>query len=325
MTLTELKSQEEYSKAISSPNLSVLHFLASWAPECGTVTAVLQELTKEKVLEGKVTFYQLSAEDLPEVSMKHEIVAVPTVLLFKGGKAVDRVDGVNGVELTKKTRSHAEAGPAVSFPQAPKEDLNSKLKRLINSHKCMLFMKGNPEEPKCGFSRTTIGILNDLKADYGTFDILTDDEVRQGLKEFSNWPTYPQLYIDGELIGGLDIIKEMVESGDLKDMLPTKVTLESRLSTLTHSAPVMVFMKGSPSEPKCGFSKQLMGILEEPGVSFKTFDILSDEEVRQGLKKFSNWPTYPQVYVKGDLIGGLDIIKELVESGDLLATLKGEA
>lgn len=323
MALTEIKTEAEYSKAISSSALSTIHFLASWAPECATVTAAMQELIKEEALKGKVTFYQLAAEELSEISMKHEIVAVPTVLLFKGGKAVDRVDGVNAIELTKKVRSHA--GSTVTLPQAPKEDLNSKLKRLISSHKCMLFMKGNPDEPKCGFSRTTVGILSDLQADYGTFDILTDDAVRQGLKEFSNWPTYPQLYIDGELIGGLDIIKEMVESGDLKDMLPKKVSLESRLSTLINSAPILVFMKGSPSEPKCGFSKQLMGILEETKVTFKTFDILQDEEVRQGLKKFSNWPTYPQVYVKGDLIGGLDIIKELKEAGDLVPTLKGEA
>jgi len=323
MALTEIKTEAEYSKAISSSSLSTIHFLASWAPECATVTAAMQELIKEEALKGKVTFYQLAAEELSEISMKHEIVAVPTVLLFKGGKAVDRVDGVNAIELTKKVRSHA--GSTVTLPQAPKEDLNSKLKRLISSHKCMLFMKGNPDEPKCGFSRTTVGILSDLQADYGTFDILTDDAVRQGLKEFSNWPTYPQLYIDGELIGGLDIIKEMVESGDLKDMLPKKVSLESRLSTLINSAPILVFMKGSPSEPKCGFSKQLMGILEETKVTFKTFDILQDEEVRQGLKKFSNWPTYPQVYVKGDLIGGLDIIKELKEAGDLVPTLKGEA
>jgi glutaredoxin-related protein len=68
-----------------------------------------------------------------------------------------------------------------------------------------------------------------------------------------------------------------------------------------------------------------MEILKETKVEFATFDILTDDEVRQGLKKFSNWPTYPQVYVKGDLIGGLDIIKEVQESGDLVPTLKGEA
>jgi len=269
----------------------------------------------------------LQAESLPEISMKHEIVAVPTVLLFREGKAIDRVDGVNAAELTKKVKSHASAklsDLSLGSIPAPKEDLDSKLKRLINAHKCMLFMKGHPDEPKCGFSKQTVAILQGLNAQYGTFDILTDDEVRQGLKTYSNWPTYPQLYIDGDLIGGLDIIKEMVEAGELQTMIPTKEDLDDKLKKLVNKAPVMVFMKGDPQTPKCGFSRQLMEILHETKLGFETFDILSDEEVRQGLKKFSNWPTYPQVYVKGELVGGLDIIKEIKEAGELVPTLKGE-
>ena len=83
-------------------------------------------------------------------------------------------------------------------------------------------------------------------------------------------------------------------------------------------------MKGDPVAPKCGFSRQTVELFESLNAEYATFDILSDDEVRQGLKTFSNWPTYPQVYVKGELVGGLDIIKELNESGDLLSTLKGE-
>lgn len=67
----------------------------------------------------------------------------------------------------------------------------------------MLFMKGDPSTPKCGFSRQTVELLQSLNAEFGSFDILTDEEIRQGLKTYSDWPTYPQLYIDGQLIGGL--------------------------------------------------------------------------------------------------------------------------
>jgi len=320
----EIKSESDYTQAISAPVMAVVHFLADWAPECGTIKAVLEELGKDQSL-AEVKFYQLQAENLPEISMKHEIVAVPTVLLFRQSKAIDRVDGVNAVELTKKVKAHAATKLPLGTIPAPKEDLETKLKRLINANKCMLFMKGHPAEPKCGFSRQTVAILNGLDAQYGTFDILTDEEVRQGLKTFSNWPTFPQLYIDGDLIGGLDIIKEMIEAGELQSIIPIKVKLEDRLKKLVSKAPVMVFMKGDPETPKCGFSRTLMEIFKETKVEFETFDILTDEEVRQGLKKFSNWPTYPQVYVKGDLIGGLDIIKEIKESGDLVPTLKGEA
>ncbi len=125
-------------------------------------------------------------------------------------------------------------------------------------------------------------------------------------------------------LGGLDIVKEMNASGELSSMLPKKkASLTERLRALIHQAPVMVFMKGNRKDPKCGFSRQLMEILEETGVAFQTFDILQDEEVRQGLKEFSKWPTYPQVYVKGNLVGGLDIIKEIKEAGELVATLNG--
>lgn len=81
-------------------------------------------------------------------------------------------------------------------------------------------------------------------------------------------------------------------------------------------------MKGLPSAPQCGFSRQIIEILDESGVPYDAFNILEDEEVRQGLKEFSNWPTYPQLYVKGELVGGLDICKELVEEGELSEMLQ---
>ena len=97
--------------------------------------------------------------------------------------------------------------------------------------------------------------------------------------------------------------------------------LDERLRALTHQSPVVLFMKGNVDEPRCGFSRQAVALLQEEKVAFTTFDILSDEDVRQGLKKYSNWPTYPQLYGDGKLIGGLDIMKELKEEGELAASL----
>ena len=75
----------------------------------------------------------------------------------------------------------------------------------------MLFMKGSPQAPRCGFSRQMVELLAEVKATYGYFDVLTDETVRQGIKAYSNWPTFPQLYINGELVGGLDICKELAK------------------------------------------------------------------------------------------------------------------
>jgi len=80
---------------------------------------------------------------------------------------------------------------------------------------------------------------------------------------------------------------------------------------------VVLFMKGTPVFPQCGFSAAVVGILSELGVKFKAFDVLKDPELRQGIKSFSNWPTIPQLYVKGEFVGGCDIVKEMFEDGEL--------
>ena len=129
---------------------------------------------------------------------------------------VDYVNGefIGGLDIVKEMISNGEFQQLI-----PEQDLNTKLKSLINRERIMLFMKGSPDTPKCGFSRVTVQILKDQKVEFGTFDILTDEEVRQGLKEYSDWPTFPQLYIDGELVGGLDILKELVTSGEFATMV----------------------------------------------------------------------------------------------------------
>jgi Grx4 family monothiol glutaredoxin len=94
-------------------------------------------------------------------------------------------------------------------------------------------------------------------------------------------------------------------------------SVEDRCKELIESAPVMLFMKGTPSNPQCGFSRTIVGLLNKAGIEFSSFDILADEEVRQALKVFSNWPTYPQLYGHGTLVGGVDIVRELFEEGSL--------
>jgi monothiol glutaredoxin len=98
-------------------------------------------------------------------------------------------------------------------------DLSKQIENLVTSSKIVLFMKGNADMPMCGFSANTVAILKDLSIPFNTFNILNDPEIRQGLKDFSNWPTYPQLYVNGKLIGGNDIVTEMYNSGELQDYL----------------------------------------------------------------------------------------------------------
>ncbi|CAF1136926.1 unnamed protein product [Adineta steineri] len=191
-------------------------------------------------------------------------------------------------------------------------------------------MKGTPTDPQCGFSRQACHILDDNKIKYSTFDVLSDQNIREQLKKHSNWNTYPQLFVDGELIGGLDIMKQMIENGEFDLKLNQQKTHEKEkdmkkyLESLINQAPLMLFIKGTAETPRCGFTKELLNLLDNANIKdFKTFDILQDENVRQKLKEYSSWQTYPQVYVNGQFVGGLDILKQMNEEGTLVQTLKG--
>lgn len=93
--------------------------------------------------------------------------------------------------------------------------------------------------------------------------------------------------------------------------------LQQRIESLIGSSPVFVFMKGNKLMPQCGFSNNVVQILQSLAIPFETFDVLSDPEIRQGIKEYSDWPTIPQVYVKGEFIGGSDILIEMYNSGEL--------
>ncbi|PJZ64161.1 monothiol glutaredoxin, Grx4 family [Leptospira wolffii] len=99
------------------------------------------------------------------------------------------------------------------------KELKDKIEGMIGSKKVFLFMKGTPDAPMCGFSAGVTNVLRSLGTDYGSFNVLSDQNVREGIKEFANWPTIPQLYIDGEFIGGHDIVVEMAKSGELQKKL----------------------------------------------------------------------------------------------------------
>jgi Grx4 family monothiol glutaredoxin len=136
-------------------------------------------------------------------------------------------------QVTKQQQDTQMSGVTAPHPnddasqgEMSKEDLNKRLAELVKAAPVMLFMKGTPSAPQCGFSRQTVAILREKGVRYGFFNILADDAVRQGLKEFSDWPTFPQVYMDGELVGGLDIVSKP------QTLMPKECTL----LTVLHSS-----------------------------------------------------------------------------------------
>ncbi|XP_057948170.1 monothiol glutaredoxin-S17 [Malania oleifera] len=377
----DVQSKAELDNVIGEGAPVILHFWASWCEASKQMDQVFSHLSTDF---PHAHFLRVEAEEQPEISDAYSVSAVPYFVFFKDGKTVDTLEGANPSSLANKVAKVAgpistgepaapaslgmAAGPTVlesvkelakengsskvesQLPSGLNDALKSRLRLLIDSHPVMLFMKGTPEEPRCGFSQKMVDILKEEKVNFGSFDILSDNEVREGLKKFSNWPTFPQLYCKGELLGGCDIAIAMHDSGELIDVFRDhgvetsdfdeavgtesgigkggisestglSMTLTSRLQSLINSSPVMLFMKGKPDAPKCGFSRKVVEILQQEKVDFESFDILSDDEVRQGLKVYSNWSSYPQLYIKCELIGGSDIVLEMQKSGELKRVL----
>uniref|UniRef100_A0A6M2DCC1 Putative glutaredoxin-related protein n=1 Tax=Xenopsylla cheopis TaxID=163159 RepID=A0A6M2DCC1_XENCH len=212
--VSPIESEDDFEQCISA-QLCVILFSDVFAEQCKMIREGFAELIKKKEL-SHVKFYEIQAESLPKICLQYKIDAVPTTLFFKNKKQIDRVDGADVAEISNKVLKY---GNVSVEDQDCATEIEKMLTSLINQHKVMVFMKGDRKTPRCGFSRQLIEILNGTDVEYGTFDILTNELVRQQLKTFSDWPTYPQLYVKGELIGGLDIIKELVNTNELTGIL----------------------------------------------------------------------------------------------------------
>lgn len=202
-------------------------FLAVYTCDTKKDLRVFQALATSSTDDG-ILFLSINVEDeLHDISEKYEVATIPHFVFLKGGKVLDRVKGVDPKELGVAIAMLVSVGESSIPPQqtttAPpvttangktsgseteeiEEDIDTRLGKLVKAAPVMLFMKGTPIEPQCGFSGKLVALLREKGVRYGFFNILADDEVRQGLKTFSDWPTFPQLYLDGNLLGGLDIV-----------------------------------------------------------------------------------------------------------------------
>ncbi|KAI5801524.1 thioredoxin-like protein [Peziza echinospora] len=207
-----------------------LNFYTSWATPCKQMNQTFAAIAAAQ--PDTSLFISIDAEEIPDVSEEYEVAAVPYFVLLKGKSRVETISGADPKVLQEQIQLYSSSAPNAAGTTIPpaqqtgapaesadtsngaseEEPLSERLAKLVSAAPVMLFMKGTPAAPQCGFSRQMVALLRDRAVRYGFFNILADDEVRQGLKDFSNWPTYPQLYVGGELVGGLDIVKEEFEN-----------------------------------------------------------------------------------------------------------------
>jgi Grx4 family monothiol glutaredoxin len=199
----------------------VVHYLASWCDPCKALNEYL--LKKASLYHGKVLICFVDVEKVPEEMLtKENVETVPHVVFYRkllGRPGHERVADIFGAKFPVLDRNFSSLyGQGLESP-SNHASMDDFLKYLINKDKITIFITGTPSRPRCGFTGKLIELFNELEVPYTYYDIMANDDVCDALKKFSNWPTYPQVYVEGELIGGLDIVKELHSQGELMKTL----------------------------------------------------------------------------------------------------------
>ena len=217
-TLDELNQRKQ-----SSSRGLVLHFGASWCAP----SAELQELIVSQyagVWAEKVDFGYVDVDTAHDVVEAEGVEAVPFLIFYRfqnpSSTSLERVAEVSGAKVAELSHNlQSIYGPADGLARASFENIDDFIRSVLKRDRIVVFITGTPSAPRCGFTKKVLGLLNSVNATYTYFDVMSDEELCQRLKTFSNWPTYPQVYVDGELIGGCDVCTQLAEEGELATAL----------------------------------------------------------------------------------------------------------
>jgi len=210
--MLNLLTKAHFDAARQANKFLVVHFSADWCDPSKHLNKIFEDYVAKF---PKVSFATLDAEKVEEVTTSLDIETVPHIVFFRNGNFVSAVQGAKLDEINKSIQSHY-------FSADSDMPIQDRLRAMVNSCSVFVFLTGTPTAPQCGFTGRICEILNRTGVPYNYFDIMTDNEILKGVKVFGEWPTFPQLYVNGELVGGCDIVAEMDEEGTLLDVLQGK-------------------------------------------------------------------------------------------------------
>jgi len=195
-----------------------------------------------------------------------------------------------------------------------KSEMYEKIEKLLNTFPVVIFIKGSPHDPFCKFSKSFIEVIKETGIRYRSFDIFKDEKLRCWLRLYSGWKTYPQIYVNGKIIGGLDKMKELIEKGEFMNLIPNECKREGSIEYIKEflkSNELVVFGKGTRENVSCKASKEVYEILDKNNINFAIFDVKKDEMIRELIKELYNYHYFPQIYCNCKLLGGLKFLKEV--------------
>ena len=209
-----LKQSSPFSRGV------VAHFGAGWCAPCTELSAYLADVASGFADDKAVGFVYIDVEKFPDATEAEGVDSVPHVIFYRADPETKALANVAEVSGAKMPDIQLNLRSLYGYdPREKHATLDSYLQHLIGRDNIVLFITGTPSRPMCGFTGKLTQLFQELAVPYTFYDIMASAEVCEGLKTFSSWPTYPQVYVDGELVGGLDICAELHKNNQLKSTL----------------------------------------------------------------------------------------------------------
>ena len=155
--------------------------------------------------------------------------------------------------------------------------------------------------------------LDNLEIKYRSYDVFFNQKLKEWLKYYANWPSFPQLYIYGKFIGGTEIMLQLIEHDDFMAMIPSeciRTNAIERINTALNRSVVAIFIKGTKRKPFDGYQKEAIQILDQSKVRYTVYNVMNDPDLREILKEISRFPSYPQLFIEKKFVGGLNFLRQ---------------
>ncbi|KAJ5087537.1 thioredoxin [Penicillium angulare] len=227
-TILEITSQSELSSYLASlapSTVLVIYFYTPWTEYSTQMSTGMTTLSSrcQTTTPPTTSFVRINAKSLVDIAKEYNVSKAPYVVFLRDGQVIESIGGVDVSKVHVALERHVgvdniavplpvDPTPSLEESKEAKEAMILRLTELVRSAPVMSFMKGTPKSPLCRFSRRLVAILDEHNIEYESFNILADEDIRQGLKEFGDWPTFPQLWIKGQLVGGLEIVREEIKT-----------------------------------------------------------------------------------------------------------------
>ncbi|EGR33404.1 hypothetical protein IMG5_054320, partial [Ichthyophthirius multifiliis] len=252
-------------------------------------TTQLEQLLSFFPEKESIIFAKIDAENLPEISSKYQIQSVPTLLLIDCLKKVKilKLENEPIAQLLETLTNEKEKYEKQYI--AEKEHFFSKISQILSNPGLTMFIVGTPTAPQCRFTRQLVDILAEMEVKFQYYDVNTDDDMVIWLKQYSKWPTFPQIFINGgNLVGGLEEVKKLEKEDKLLEKIPGSewvLDSEKKIKFLLKNYNVLAFINGVPNDSNCEKSKEFIEILNKLNIQFEFFNVDFDIGVSEQLKK----------------------------------------